>query len=69
MGLRRFDLNLLVVFDVLMQERNITRTAAKLNMSQPAVSHALSRLRRQLEDPLLVRTGDSMQPSPRALEL
>ncbi len=69
MYLRRLDLNLLVVFDVLMQERNITRAAVKLNMSQPAVSHALSRLRLHLEDPLLVRSGDSMQPSARALEI
>jgi DNA-binding transcriptional LysR family regulator len=69
MYLRRIDLNLLLVFDVLMQERNITRSAIKLNMSQPAVSHALSRLRQHLDDPLLVRVGDTMQPSARALEI
>lgn len=69
MLLRRFDLNLLVIFDVLMQERNITRSAAKLHMSQPAVSHALGRLRKQVDDPLLVRCGDTMEASPRALEL
>ena len=69
MNLRRIDLNLLVVFDSLVQERSITRAAEKLAMSQPAVSHALSRLRSQLDDPLLVRSGNTMQLSPRALEL
>ncbi|MCB1615153.1 MAG: LysR family transcriptional regulator [Pseudomonadales bacterium] len=69
MSLRRFDLNLLPVFDVLIEERNITRSAQRLAMSQPAVSHALSRLRQQLNDPLLVRSGDGMQPSPRALQI
>lgn len=69
MSLRRIDLNLLVVFDSLIQERSITKTADKLAMSQPAVSHALSRLRSQLEDPLLVRSGNTMQASPRAIEL
>ena len=68
-ALRRFDLNLLVVFDVLMQERSITQSATRLNMSQPAVSHALSRLRQHLDDPLLVRAGGRMQASPRALAL
>jgi DNA-binding transcriptional LysR family regulator len=69
MSLRRFDLNLLPVFDALMEERSITRSAKKLSMSQPAVSHALSRLRQQLDDPLLVRSGDGMQPSPRAQQI
>lgn len=69
MSLRRFDLNLLPVFDVLIEERNITRTARRLSMSQPAVSHALARLRQQLNDPLLIRSGDGMQASDRALQI
>lgn len=62
--LRRIDLNLLVVFDVLMAERSVTRAAARLHRTQSAVSHALARLRAQLGDPLLVRTAGGMRASP-----
>src|ERR1700744_376703 len=55
--LRHFDLNLLVVFDVLMTERNVTRAAERLGRTQSAVSHSLSRLRPQIGDPLLVKGG------------
>ena len=51
--LRRFDLNLLVVLDVLMSERGVSRAAARLGRTQSAVSHSLARLREQLGDPLL----------------
>ncbi|MES2249651.1 MAG: LysR substrate-binding domain-containing protein [Pseudomonadota bacterium] len=64
--LRRVDLNLLVVFDALMQERNLTRAAQHLHMSQPAVSNALARLREQLNEPLFVRTARGMTPTTRA---
>jgi DNA-binding transcriptional LysR family regulator len=64
-----FDLNLLVVFDVLMAERNVTRAAKRLGLSQPAVSYSLSRLREGLGDQLLVRTSDGMAPTSRALML
>jgi LysR family transcriptional activator of mexEF-oprN operon len=67
--LRRFDLNLLVVFEVLMIERNVTRTAERLGRTQSAVSHSLSRLRSQLGDPLLVKAGVRMQPTAFALDL
>jgi len=67
--LRGFDLNLLVVFDLLMEERSVTRAAQRLGRTQSAVSHALSRLRRQLNDPLLVKTASGMAPSPLALAL
>jgi DNA-binding transcriptional LysR family regulator len=67
--LRRFDLNLLVVFEVLMVERNVTRAAERLGRTQSAVSHSLSRLRRQLGDPLLTKGGERMQPTPFALDL
>ncbi|MEL7966214.1 LysR family transcriptional regulator [Vreelandella neptunia] len=67
--LRHFDLNLLLVFEVLMHERHVTRAAETLHLSQPALSHALKRLRESLDDPLLVRTENGMQPTPRALAL
>src|SRR6195952_4736880 len=63
------DLNLLVVFDAVAQERNATRAAAKLNMTQPAISHALARLRNALRDELFVRTPDGMEPTPYAERL
>lgn len=62
--LHRVDLNLLVVFEVLMDTRSVTATAEKIGRTQSAVSHSLSRLRDQLDDPLLVRVGGKMQPSP-----
>ncbi|SDM57738.1 DNA-binding transcriptional regulator, LysR family [Stutzerimonas balearica DSM 6083] len=64
-----FDLNLLKVLDALLRERNVSRAAQRLSLSQPAVSNALGRLRELLDDPLLVRVGRSMQPTPRALGL
>ena len=67
--LDRIDLNLLVTFDVLMSERNVTRAADKLHKTPSAISHALNRLREQLGDPLMVRVGDNMEPSPFALKL
>lgn len=69
MNWRMLDLNLLVVFDAVAQERNATRAAAKLNMTQPAISHALSRLRTALRDELFVRTPDGMEATPYALQL
>ena len=62
--LHRVDLNLLVVFEVLMETRSVTATAEKIGRTQSAVSHSLSRLREQLGDPLLVLVGGKMQPSP-----
>src|SRR5438128_10605513 len=67
--LRRFDLNLLVVFDVLTTERSVTRAAERLGRTQSAVSHSLSRLRDQFGDPLLIKGGVRMQPTAIALEL
>jgi DNA-binding transcriptional LysR family regulator len=66
---KAFDLNLLVVFDVLMAERSVTRAAERLNRTQSAISHALSRLRERLDDPLLIKSGRRMQATPFALEL
>lgn len=67
--LRRVDLNLLIVFETLMHERSVTRAAEKLFLGQPAISAALSRLRSLFDDPLFVRTGRSMEPSARAVEI
>ncbi|WP_284620362.1 LysR family transcriptional regulator [Aquabacterium humicola] len=64
--LHRIDLNLLRVFDALMQEGHLTRAAERLHMSQPAVSNALARLRAQLDEPLFVRTARGMTPTASA---
>lgn len=66
MNWNTFDLNLLVVFDAVMQEKNLTRAGQKLGLSQSAVSHALARLRHMLHDELFVRSSDGMLPTPRA---
>ncbi|WP_079201901.1 MULTISPECIES: LysR family transcriptional regulator [Pseudomonas] len=67
--LRRLDLNLLIVFETLMHERSVTRAAEKLFLGQPAISAALARLRSLFDDPLFVRTGRSMEPTARAVEI
>ena len=69
MNFRTLDLNLLRVFDEVMAERNLTRAAGKLAMTQPAVSNALKRLREALGDPLVVRAGYGVEPTPTALSL
>lgn len=65
----RLDLNLLQVFDAVMQDRNVTRAAERLAMTQPAVSHTLSRLRHVLKDELFVRTPSGVRPTRRAEEI
>jgi DNA-binding transcriptional LysR family regulator len=69
MNIARIDLNLLVYLDVLLRERNVTKSAAHLGITQPAMSNGLRRLRTLLDDPLLIRTSDGMTPTERALEL
>lgn len=68
-GFHQLDLNLLRVFDEVMAERSLTRAAHKLAITQPAVSNAMRRLREALDDELLVRHGQGVQPTPRALAL
>lgn len=63
------DLNLLRVFDVLLEERSVTRAGARLGLTQSAVSHALNRLRYALGDELFVRDSQGMTPTPRAVEI
>lgn len=69
MNVRRLDLNLLVALDALLAEGGVVAAARRLGLSQPAMSHALNRLRQALNDPLLVRIGPRMEPTPRALRL
>jgi DNA-binding transcriptional LysR family regulator len=66
MKLGAVDLNLLTVFEAILHERSVTRAAVRLSLSQPAMSHALNRLRRMLGDQLFVRTPTGMVPTPRA---
>lgn len=67
--LANLDLNLLVTLDVLLRERNLTRAAGQLGVSQPAVSAALARLRRHFGDPLLDRVGNRYELTPLAAQL
>ena len=69
MNINRIDLNLLVYLDVLLRERNVTKAANQLGISQPAMSNGLRRLRQLFNDPLLVRTSEGMTPTERASEL
>jgi DNA-binding transcriptional LysR family regulator len=69
MNWNAIDLNLLVVFDGIMHEKTLTRAGQRLGMSQPAVSHALARLRYLLKDELFIRTPEGMVPTPRATRM
>ncbi|KPV95293.1 HTH-type transcriptional regulator SyrM 1 [Pseudoalteromonas sp. P1-9] len=69
MNISKVDLNLLVYLDTLLRECNVTRAANQLNITQPAMSNGLKRLRALLNDPILVRTSDGMVPTERAKEL
>lgn len=68
-NIKDIDLNLLVYLDVLLRERNVTKAAAQLNITQPAMSNGLKRLRNLLNDPILVRTSEGMIPTERALAM
>lgn len=67
--LRQADLNLLIVFTVLAEERNVTRAAGRLFVTQPAVSRALRRLREMFHDDLLIRTASGYEPTPKGQRL
>lgn len=69
MNIADLDLNVLVVFAAMLQHQSVTRAGQALNLSQPAMSAALAKMRVQLGDPLFVRTGHGMRPTPRALQL
>src|SRR3954464_1738162 len=66
MNLGGLDLNLLVPLDALLSERSVTRAAQRVGLSQPGMSNALGRLRRLLDDPLLLRQGATLVPTTRA---
>ena len=68
-NLRSFDLNLLVAFDAMMEEMNVTRAARRLKIQQPAMSHNISTLRTLFQDELFIRVGQEMKPTARALKL
>src|SRR5262245_10633103 len=67
--LSQIDLNLLVLFDAVMRERHVGRTATRLHLSPSAVSHGLGRLRRMLHDPLFLKHPKGVVPTDRANEL
>ncbi|ORE90880.1 LysR family transcriptional regulator [Acuticoccus yangtzensis] len=67
--LSKADLNLLVHFEALIAERSVTRAAARVGLSQSAMSHNLARLRQLFDDELLVRGPDGLRPTPRAMAL
>jgi DNA-binding transcriptional LysR family regulator len=69
MDIRNIDLNLLVALDALLSERNVTRAAARLDLSQSAMSAALARLRQVFGDPLLLRTAGGMLPTSKGEDL
>jgi LysR family transcriptional regulator, nod-box dependent transcriptional activator len=67
--LSRLDLNLLVALDALLTERNVTRAAARLQLSQPSLSASLGKLRRHFDDALLARRGNAYELTPLAVRL
>lgn len=67
--MKSLDLNLLLTLDVLIQEGSVAGAARRLNLSTPAVSRSLARIRRAVGDPVLVRSGRGLAPTPRALDL
>ncbi len=69
MNIAKIDLNLLFYLDVLLREKSVTRAALQLNITQPAMSNGLKRLRTLLNDPVLVRTSEGMVPTERAKAL
>ena len=69
MNLASLDLNLLVSLDALLQERSVTKAAARMGLSQPALSASLARLRRHFGDELLTRVGNEYRLTPLAVQL
>lgn len=69
MNLHEEDLNLLVVFEALMETRSVSKASERLNLSQPSMSNALARLRRAFDDPMFVRVKNSMVPTANALRI
>src|SRR5215813_6290603 len=68
-GMQSADANLLLAFDALLRTGSVTGAARRMNVSPPAMSHTLSRLRAAVGDPLFVRSGNRLVPTPRALAM
>lgn len=69
MQFRKFDANLIIVLDALLQENSVTLAAEKLGRSPSAVSHALNNLRYIFDDKLLIRDGQKLVPTPKSIEI
>lgn len=69
MNPKRLDYSLLLALDALVSERSVTRAARRMHLSQPAMSHALARLRDAFDDPIMVRSTSGMVPTPKALQV
>ncbi len=69
MNIKNKDLNLLLLFKVLYEEQNLSSAAVRLNLSQPALSHKLNKLRHEFADPLFVRAARGLTPTPKAISL
>ena len=69
MNIKNFDLNLLLVFRTVFEEKNVTKASKKLGITQPAMSNALNRLRYLVKDELFIRGPRGMRPTQRAMDL
>ena len=69
MNLHDEDLNLLIVFEAILETRSVSRASARLGISQPSMSHVLAKMRKSFDDPMFIRVKNEMQPTPRALAI
>ena len=69
MNIASKDFNLLYLFTVLYEERSLNKAALRMNLSQPAMSHKLNKLRGEFDDPLFIRTGRGFTPTPKAHQM
>jgi DNA-binding transcriptional LysR family regulator len=69
MNLHEEDLNLLIVYEAMLETRSVSKASARLGMSQPSMSHMLAKMRKSFDDPMFIRVKNEMQPTPRALAM
>lgn len=69
MNLHSEDLNLLIVFEAILETRSVSKASARLGISQPSMSHVLAKMRKSFDDPMFIRVKNEMQPTPRALAI
>jgi DNA-binding transcriptional LysR family regulator len=67
MNLNNEDLNLLLVFEAMLETRSVSKASARMGISQPSMSHMLAKMRKSFDDPMFIRVKNEMQPTPRAL--